>query len=139
MKMCLIENTNTYSLGTETLMLARWQAVVDAFASVETAKLTNQIHLADAADELLDADRIPVNEAGGTQIGIPNLLRLQCIKFRGDNGGHLTFSPVMPPSGQLALDFFRKTREICAEHGFDFHAGFHLYQPSPCASQSALF
>lgn len=110
------------------MMKCRWDAIKAAFADLPGATLTQDTYLAGDAKGLLDADQVPVTEKGGTQIGLPNLLRLQSIQFRGDNGGHISFSPVLPPDGKLALDFYRVGKKISAKYGFDFHPGFHLYQ-----------
>lgn len=110
------------------MMKCRRDAVQAAFADLPGCIFTHEVYLADDASGLLDADKVPVTEKGGTQIGLPNLLRLQTIQFRGERGGHITFSPVLPPKGEAALDFYRVAKTICAQHGFDFHAGFHLYQ-----------
>ncbi|KIW29539.1 uncharacterized protein PV07_05351 [Cladophialophora immunda] len=113
--------------GSETMMNARWSAIQAAFSDVKGCKLTNETFLARDSSRLLRADEVSVSESGGTQIGLPNLLRLQSIKFRGTNGGHITFSPVLPPDGDAVFQFYLVGKEISAKHGFDFYAGFHLY------------
>ncbi|KAH7165437.1 FAD binding domain-containing protein [Dactylonectria macrodidyma] len=113
--------------GTEKMMDCRWDTIKTAFADLAGCKLNRDVYLGDNPSGLLDAEQVPVTEKGGTQIGFPNMLRLQSIKFRGEDGGHISFSPVLPPDGQAALDFYRVGKKICARHGFDFYAGFHLY------------
>ncbi|KAE8336589.1 hypothetical protein BDV24DRAFT_168159 [Aspergillus arachidicola] len=113
--------------GTETMMGCRWKAIREAFSDLPGCKLTEQIYLADNASGVLDAEVVPVTEKGGTQIGLPNMLCLQTVQFWGENGGHITFSPVLPPDGKSVLDFYLVGKKICAKYGFDFHAGFHLY------------
>lgn len=114
--------------GTETMIHCRLKEIRAAFANMPSARLTSKLYRADEAAGLLNADRVPITEAGGTQIGLPNLLRLQSLKYRGENGGHICFSPVLPASGEDALKFYHIGKKISAKHGFDFHAGFHLYQ-----------
>lgn len=114
--------------GTETMMNCRWSAISSAFEDMPSAKLTHKVYMADQASGLLDAEQVPITEAGGTQIGLPNMLRLQSIQFRGPNGGHICFSPILPPDGADALRFYHIGKDISAKYGFDFHAGFHLYQ-----------
>lgn len=94
-------------------MLARQQAAVDAFASVLSNKLTDQIYLADAVDGPLVSDHVPINEAGGTQIGTPILPRLQSIKFRDENASHISLALVVPPSGRLALNSSKDQKDMC--------------------------
>lgn len=41
--------------------------------------------------------------------------------------GHLSFSPILPPEGKAALEFYHAVKACCAEHGFDYFGGLHLY------------
>lgn len=108
-------------------MNTRWDTVTAAFEGLAGCKCTRDVYLADQIPGLLDAEHVPTTEKGGTQIGIPNMLRLQTIQYRGEVGGHISFSPVLPPTGKAVLEFYQVGKAISAKHGFDFHAGFHLY------------
>lgn len=113
--------------GTEAMMKARWAEITDAFSVVKGAKLGYDIFLASAKNKLLDASEVPITEAGGTQIGIPNMLRLQSIKYRGANGGHISFSPVVPTNGRAIKELYYVGKARAAEFGYDFHAGIHIF------------
>lgn len=41
--------------------------------------------------------------------------------------GHLSFSPVLPADGKSAIRFYFAAKAICAQHGFDYFGGLHLY------------
>jgi 4-cresol dehydrogenase (hydroxylating) len=56
----------------------------------------------------------------------PSVLALQVVNWRGGRGGHIGFSPVMPPDGQLALDQFRKMKARFEAFGLDYYASFTM-------------
>jgi 4-cresol dehydrogenase (hydroxylating) len=56
----------------------------------------------------------------------PSVLALQVVNWRGGRGGHIGFSPVMPPDGQLALDQFRRMKARFEEFGLDYYASFTM-------------
>jgi 4-cresol dehydrogenase (hydroxylating) len=56
----------------------------------------------------------------------PSVTALQIVNWRGGRGGHIGFSPVMPPDGQLALEQFRKMKARNEEFGIDYYASFTL-------------
>jgi len=62
----------------------------------------------------------------GSGAGIPSVLPMQLADWRGGRGAHLTFSPVMPPDGKLALAQFRQVFARFREHGFDYYGGYVL-------------
>jgi 4-cresol dehydrogenase (hydroxylating) len=65
----------------------------------------------------------PIERSGA---GVPNLLSLQIVNWRGGRGGHVGFSPVMPPDGKLALAQFRKMKARFDEFGFDYYSSFTI-------------
>jgi 4-cresol dehydrogenase (hydroxylating) len=56
----------------------------------------------------------------------PSVNSLQVVNWRGGRGGHIGFSPVMPPDGALALDQFRRMKARHDEHGIDYYTSFTL-------------
>jgi len=63
---------------------------------------------------------------------VPSLMPLGVLKYRGEDGGHLGFSPVVAPSGKEAVKLVNLVGKRCHEHGFDYYGGFsfgarHLY------------
>lgn len=41
--------------------------------------------------------------------------------------GHLSFSPILPPDGKAAVDFYLAAKACCATYGFEYFGGLHLY------------
>jgi len=62
----------------------------------------------------------------GSGAGIPGVLPLQIVNWRGGRGGHIGFSPVMPPDGQLALQRFHRVKALYAKHGMDYYTSFTM-------------
>lgn len=60
----------------------------------------------------------------GSGAGVPGTLPLQIVNWRGGRGGHIGFSPVMPPDGQLALEAFRRNKARYEEFGLDYYTSF---------------
>jgi 4-cresol dehydrogenase (hydroxylating) len=49
---------------------------------------------------------------------------LQSANWFGGRGGHIGFSPVLPQSGKLAMEQFRRTYARYKEYGMDYQASF---------------
>jgi 4-cresol dehydrogenase (hydroxylating) flavoprotein subunit len=58
------------------------------------------------------------------QAGIPSLTALGVLKYRGEDGGHIGFSPIVAPSGKEAAKLANLVGRTCHEHGFDYYGGF---------------
>ena len=56
--------------------------------------------------------------------GIPSVFPLQIVNWQGGRGGHIGFSPVLPPSGDHALGQLHRAQKLVREHGFDFYGSF---------------
>jgi 4-cresol dehydrogenase (hydroxylating) len=56
--------------------------------------------------------------------GVPMTFPLQSANWHGGRGGHVGFSPVLPQSGKLALEQFRRTYARYREYGMDYQASF---------------
>lgn len=56
----------------------------------------------------------------------PSTLPLQIVNWRGGRGGHIGFSPVMPPDGQLALAQFHRMKQRFEEFGIDYYTSFTM-------------
>ena len=98
-----------------------------AFADVPGAVVVGNQYLAKEGEKWVSNQDIPLSDGGGPQVGIPFLIPLLSLTFRGEDGGHIGFSPVLPPSGKEALDFYYTAKKTSADYGFDFFAGLHLY------------
>jgi 4-cresol dehydrogenase (hydroxylating) len=56
----------------------------------------------------------------------PTVFPLQFVNWHGGRGGHLGFSPVLPPDKQKVLDQLARTRSRYKEYGVDFSSTFHV-------------
>ena len=58
--------------------------------------------------------------------GVPTTMGLQCVNWYGGRGGHLSFAPVLPQDGKLALEYARKIKAYYEEVGQDYYASFTI-------------
>lgn len=58
--------------------------------------------------------------------GRPSAVALQIVNWMGGRGGHVGFSPVMPPDGRLALDQFHRMKGRYEEFGLDYYTSFTM-------------
>lgn len=57
-------------------------------------------------------------------VGIPFVLPLSVVNWWGGRGGHIGFSPIMPPSGELAWEAFLARKRRFEEAGLDYYSSF---------------
>jgi 4-cresol dehydrogenase (hydroxylating) flavoprotein subunit len=62
--------------------------------------------------------------SAGGWLGVPMTFPLQSANWFGGRGGHIGFSPVLPQSGKLAMEQFRRTYARYKEFGMDYQASF---------------
>lgn len=67
---------------------------------------------------------------GSPMTGVPVTFPLANANWHGGRGGHVGFSPVLPPQGNLAMDQFRRTHALYEKHGMDYHASFAMGERS---------
>ena len=67
---------------------------------------------------------------GSPVTGVPVSFPLANANWHGGRGGHVGYSPVLPPRGDLALDQFRRTYALYQRHGMDYHASFAMGERS---------
>lgn len=58
------------------------------------------------------------------QGGVPSLFALEVLKYRGEDGGHIGFSPILAPNGKEAVKLANLVGRLCHELGFDYYGGF---------------
>lgn len=120
----------TFSMyGQEEMVDAREKIARKGFSAIPGAKFASKKWNVKATppDELA-ASMGPES----AQAGVPSLIPLGVLKYRGEDGGHLGFSPVVAPSGKEAVKLADLVGTRCHEHGFDYYGGFsfgvrHLY------------
>ncbi|OQU96966.1 FAD linked oxidase, domain-containing protein [Cladophialophora immunda] len=74
----------------------------------------------------LNPEDLPLEERS-VETGTPSLMALKAVEYRGKDGGHVSFSPVLPPDGRTALSFYYAAKGVCAKYGFDYFGGLHMY------------
>jgi len=113
--------------GDEEELDLNYRKIQKAFADLPGAKVDGKNFLPRPGETYVRNEDIPLSEGGGPQVGVPTLTPLSCLKYRGEDCGHIGFSPVLPPRGKEALEFYYIAKKRSAEYGFDFRAGLHLY------------
>jgi 4-cresol dehydrogenase (hydroxylating) flavoprotein subunit len=63
---------------------------------------------------------------GSPVTGVPVSFPLANANWHGGRGGHVGYSPVLPPKGDLALDQFKRTYALYQKYGMDYHASFAM-------------
>ncbi len=71
----------------------------------------------------------------GTPISFP----LANANWFSGRGGHVSYSPVLPPNGALALQQFRRTKALYDQYGMDYHASFSMGERSVTNVNQVLF
>jgi 4-cresol dehydrogenase (hydroxylating) len=56
----------------------------------------------------------------------PGVFPLQIVNWHGGRGGHIGFSPVLPPDGKLVVEQLRLTRQRFREAGVDYSGTFYI-------------
>jgi 4-cresol dehydrogenase (hydroxylating) flavoprotein subunit len=67
----------------------------------------------------------PITDSGA---GVPSVNALQIINWRGGRGGHIGFSPVLPPASEHVLKQFHSTKKRYEEIGVDYYGSFTLFE-----------
>jgi 4-cresol dehydrogenase (hydroxylating) flavoprotein subunit len=67
---------------------------------------------------------------GSPVTGIPVSFPLANANWHGGRGGHVGYSPVLPPKGDLAMDQFKRTYALYQKYGMDYHASFAMSERS---------
>ncbi|KAK1751471.1 hypothetical protein QBC47DRAFT_330208, partial [Echria macrotheca] len=112
--------------GPREIIEANYKRCEEAFAGMPTAKLTGRAFYPPEGKNYLHPEDLPV-EFRTVETGTPSLLALNAVKYRGEDGGHISFSPILPADGKSALDFYYAAKARCVARGFDYFGGLHLY------------
>ncbi|HEV3483280.1 MAG TPA: FAD-linked oxidase C-terminal domain-containing protein [Candidatus Acidoferrales bacterium] len=67
----------------------------------------------------------PIDNSGA---GVPSTNALQIVNWRGGRGGHIGFSPVMPPTSEHVLKQFHSTKKRYEDIGVDYYGSFTLME-----------
>lgn len=63
---------------------------------------------------------------GSPATGVPLTYPLANANWFGGRGGHVSYSPVLPVNGKLAMQQFQSTRALYEKFGFDYHPSFSI-------------
>ncbi|WP_437898503.1 FAD-binding oxidoreductase [Sorangium sp. So ce124] len=107
--------------GDKELLDARFRIVQREFSRIPGAEITGHEHLASGSDGLHAWE---VEGPAGRLAGVPGFFSLNALKFRGDDCGHLDFSPIVASSGREAARVYNHVKARAREHGIDYLAGF---------------
>ncbi|EOD51333.1 putative 4-cresol dehydrogenase protein [Neofusicoccum parvum UCRNP2] len=82
--------------------------------------------------QTLDPTSVP-EPHGGFFVGVPSLWSLPMVKYRlpADGTGvaaHIDYSPIIPSSGEVVLDWVRTAKRICEAEGFDLFCDFFMHE-----------
>jgi len=76
---------------------------------------------------------------GSPMSGVPVSFPLANANWFGGRGGHIGYSPVLPPSGDLAMAQFKRTYDLYQRFGMDYHASFAMGERSLTNVNQILF
>jgi 4-cresol dehydrogenase (hydroxylating) len=107
--------------GPEALAEGRLKIAQEAFATIPGSRFASKkwdvrVHSPEEFTAAIGSESV--------QAGIPSLFALEVLKYRGEDGGHIGFSPILAPSGKEAAKLANLVGQMCHEHGFDYYGGF---------------
>lgn len=118
---------NLFSLyGPRDVVEAQLSAVKRAFSVIPGAVVTAKLHMS-APGQALDAEVIGEEPEVLPQTGRPTLHSLSLLNFRENGAGHISFAPIIPPSGRELYEWYLQAKRLTMKAGFDFVADFHLF------------
>ncbi|KAK0648089.1 FAD binding domain-containing protein [Cercophora newfieldiana] len=115
--------------GTREQIEMNYRRCEEAFKTIPGARIRGNAYYPDASkgEKYLNPAAVPYHDAW-LQNGVPSMYPIVSIQYRGLDGGHISFSPIVPADGQASFDWYMEAKKVCADFGFDFMAGVHVYQ-----------
>ncbi len=111
--------------GSVEMLPALQKTIQRAFASIPGSKVEWR-EFPGSPGRFITADEIKEEEIPHS--GIPTLAPLGIVDSRQERGGgHICFSPVIPPSGRELYDWYLTAKQRTIDAKFDFFADFHVY------------
>jgi len=107
--------------GAEEVAAARVKIAQKAFAAIPDSRFTSRTFDAKSSS---DEEFTAAIGTEAVQAGIPSIAAIGVVKYRGEDGGHIGFSPIVAASGKEAVKLADLVGGICHEHGFDYYGGF---------------
>ncbi|KIW96286.1 uncharacterized protein Z519_03355 [Cladophialophora bantiana CBS 173.52] len=112
--------------GPKEIIEPNYKRCQEVFDNLPGAKLTGRAFYPSEGRTFLSPEDLP-HEERTVETGTPSMMALKAVEYRGNDGGHISFSPVLPPDGKTALSFYYAAKSLCAKYGFDYFGGLHLY------------
>ena len=133
--------------GPKEIIDINYKRCQDAFAKVPGARISGKAFYPPEGKKYLSPEDLPV-EYRTVETGTPSLVPLKSVQYRGNDGwveilrsqrqpgaltssliasGHVSFSPILPPDGKAALEFYYAAKACCSKYGFEFFGGLHQY------------
>ncbi|KAJ9145116.1 Vanillyl alcohol oxidase [Pleurostoma richardsiae] len=103
---------------------ALFKTLERAFESIKGAKIESK-YAPGVAGKFLRASELAPESIPHT--GIPTLEPLHMMDYRKPGSGHVSFSPLIPPSGREIYEWYLTAKKRTADASFDFFADFHVY------------
>ncbi|KAL1970557.1 hypothetical protein VTN77DRAFT_4201 [Rasamsonia byssochlamydoides] len=131
-----------------------WKAQFALYGSMETANATwdlIQRTFRKAVDGVqfgtqtfggIEGDALKAEDIGDLEVpynGKPTLAPLRLLDYRGKDSGHISFSPVLPPSGRELYSWYLTAKQRTVDAGFDFFSDFHVYGRYILAIELVIF
>lgn len=73
------------------------------------------------------------------QTGVPTTTPLSIIHTRQQEGGHIDYSPIIPPSGAEVFDWYLLAKQRIQDANFDYFADFYIFPRHVVAIELMIF
>ncbi|KAH1594734.1 hypothetical protein KXX34_001854 [Aspergillus fumigatus] len=110
--------------GSVEMLPALLKTIQRAFAPIEGVQITWR-EFPGAPGRAITTAEIKSEEIPHS--GIPTLEPLNILKSRSEIGGHIDYSPIIPPSGRELYEWYLTAKQRTIDAKFDFFADFHVY------------
>jgi hypothetical protein len=110
--------------GSVEMLPALLKTIQRAFAPIEGVQITWR-KFPGAPGQAITTAEIKSEEIPHS--GIPTLEPLQILNSRSEIGGHIDYSPIIPPSGRELYEWYLTAKKRTIDAKFGFFADFHVY------------
>ncbi|KAK3367745.1 FAD binding domain-containing protein [Podospora didyma] len=112
--------------GPKEINEVNYKRVEAAFKKLPGAKVSCKVFTPGEGREFVHPEDMPAEDRT-VETGTPSLMALKAVEYRGKDGGHISFSPILPADGKAAVAFYYAAKARCAAYGFEYFGGLHLY------------
>lgn len=122
--------------GPESIVKSSWDHVQATFAKVPGARCEGEVIVGPNGQPLMTPN-LPDEDI--PHAGVPHLRNMALMDYRGKGGGHICFSPVLPPSGRELYDWYLTAKQRTTDSRLDFFADFHVFPRYVIAIELVVF